>query len=138
MHELLEAQANVESYQHLLGGMLATFRAGDPAENEDLLAVIRSGVDLSQLAAHVRNARRANAAIHQAYAAIHFAIDGGPEELPSQNQLLNMRSESGSTSLVSGDGNSDVHQLNHFFNPTGSHETQQPDVNQLESRNRPK
>lgn len=130
MHDLLEAQTSLERYKHLLGGMLATFRAGDPEENEDLLAVIRSGVDLSQLAAHVRNARRASAAIDQAYAAIEFVIDGGPEELPSPYQLLtSIRSGSGSGGSLSSTSG-DMHALGGFLDPTVNQDAQERDTTQ--------
>ena len=67
--------------------MIATVRAGNPEATEDLIRVIRSGVDLSQLAAHVRNECRANMAIQQSFDNINFVIDG-PDELPSPKQLL--------------------------------------------------
>lgn len=54
----------------------------------DLVRVIRSEVDLSQVAAHVRNECRSNMAIQQAFDVIEFVIDG-PPELPSPTQLLN-------------------------------------------------
>lgn len=67
--------------------MVATFRAGSREAITDLLATIQSGVDLSQIAAHVRNALRADHAIQDAYGAIVFQIDGVPD-LPSPTQLL--------------------------------------------------
>lgn len=69
-------------------------RVGSIETTEDLVGTIRSGVDLSQIAAHVRNARRTNPAIESSFADIEFVIDG-PEELPSPTQLLtNMPSQS--------------------------------------------
>ena len=44
-------------------------------------------MDLSQLAAHVRNTCRANPKIDEAFSAIYFVIDGG-EDLPSPKQLM--------------------------------------------------
>lgn len=87
LHDLVETQTNLERHQQLLGGIVAILRMGDIGDVDDLLAVIRSGVDLSQLAAHVRNARRANPAVDEAFAAIDFVIDG-VDELPSPSILL--------------------------------------------------
>jgi len=67
--------------------MIATIRAGDNESTQDLLRVIRSGVDLSQVAAHVRNECRANIEIQRAYDELDFHING-PRELPSPTQLL--------------------------------------------------
>jgi hypothetical protein len=44
---------------NILGGILVTMRISNPEANEDLFALLRSGVDLLQLAAHIRNARQA-------------------------------------------------------------------------------
>lgn len=87
LQDLVEAQTNLERHRQLLGGILSTIRVGSPQATSDLLETIRSGVDLSQLAAHVRNARRADPAIDQAFSSIVFIVDG-PEELPSPEQLL--------------------------------------------------
>lgn len=87
MADLHEAQENLERHRQLLGGILATVRAGDSESRQDLMELIRSGMELSQLAAHVRNTRRTNPAIDHAYSLIDFSIDGG-EELPSPVQLL--------------------------------------------------
>ncbi|KIX93384.1 uncharacterized protein Z520_10803 [Fonsecaea multimorphosa CBS 102226] len=84
--ELVDKQLALERHQQLLGGIIATVRAGGFNATEDLLRVIRSGVELSQLAAHVRNECRANIAIQQAYEQIEFVIDGGTE-LPSPAQM---------------------------------------------------
>jgi len=86
--DLTEAQTNLEKHQQLLGGIIAICRVGSDETCGDLVGMIRSGVDLSQLAAHVRNARRANPDIESSFADIEFVIDG-PEELPSPRQLLN-------------------------------------------------
>lgn len=88
IQELSETQNNLERHRQLLGGIIAIFRAGSVDTAEALVASIRSGVDLSQLAAHVRNARRASPAINSSFADIEFVIDG-PEELPSPAQILN-------------------------------------------------
>ncbi|EXJ89485.1 hypothetical protein A1O3_02552 [Capronia epimyces CBS 606.96] len=87
VHELAETQVQLERHKQLLGGMIATIRAGDFDANSDLIRVVRSGVDLSQLAAHVRNECRSNVSIQQAYEQIDFCIDG-PLELPSPTQVL--------------------------------------------------
>ncbi|KAL2441076.1 hypothetical protein ABEF95_011675 [Exophiala dermatitidis] len=87
VQELADALLQLERHKQLLGGIIATIRVGDNTANEDLIRVIRSGVDLSQLAAHVRNECRANIAIQQVYEQIDFTIDG-PRELPSATQVL--------------------------------------------------
>ncbi|OAL32895.1 hypothetical protein AYO20_07686 [Fonsecaea nubica] len=90
--ELADKQLALERHQQLLGGIIATVRAGGFNATEDLLRVIRSGVELSQLAAHVRNECRANIAIQQAFEQIDFVIDGGTE-LPSPAQMQVLPSE---------------------------------------------
>jgi hypothetical protein len=89
VQELADKQLDLEKHQQLLGGIIATIRAGGFSATEDLIRAIRSDVDLSQLAAHVRNECRANMAIQQAFDKIDFIIDGGPE-LPSPSQLQMM------------------------------------------------
>jgi hypothetical protein len=86
VQELQDAQHDLEKHQ-LLGGIIATIRAGDQVANDEMMRIIRSNVDLSQLAAHVRNECRANLAIQQAFDSIRFVIDG-PNELPSPAQIL--------------------------------------------------
>lgn len=86
VQELADKQLDLEKHQQLLGGIIATIRGGGYSATEDLIRVIRSNVDLSQLAAHVRNECRANIAIQQAFDKIDFVIDGG-SELPSPSQL---------------------------------------------------
>jgi hypothetical protein len=66
--------------------MIATIRVGSIGATEELLRVVRSGVDLSQIAAHVRNECRANAAVEKAYNEIDFTING-PAELPGLTQM---------------------------------------------------
>jgi len=85
--QLAEALLDLERHRQLLGGIIATIRAGDFDANNDLIRIIRTDVDLSQLAAHVRNECRASIAIQQAYNQIVFKING-PRELPSQDQIL--------------------------------------------------
>ena len=87
VQDLASTQYDLEKHRHLLGGILATIRAGNAEANADLVRVIRSGVDLSQLAAHVRNECRSNMMIQEAFEAIEFVIDG-PRELPSPGTLL--------------------------------------------------
>lgn len=60
--------------------------AGTVKGTTDLLETIRTGVDLAQLAAHVRNMRRASPLIDEAFAEINFVIDR-PESLPSPIEL---------------------------------------------------
>ncbi|EXJ95432.1 hypothetical protein A1O1_00553 [Capronia coronata CBS 617.96] len=87
VQDLADAIVQLERHKQLLGGIIATIRAGDADANNDLFRVIRSRVDLSQLAAHVRNECRANLAIQQVYEQIDFVIDG-PRDLPSPDQIL--------------------------------------------------
>ena len=101
MQDLQDAQQNLDRLRQLLGGVLATIRAGDEATTNDLLAVVRSGMSLSQLAAHVRNARRSSPDIEQAFARIEPYIIDGPEELPSPNQLLNSLNHHGNPTNLS-------------------------------------
>lgn len=67
--------------------MIAVIHAGQTNATSDLVAAIRDGTSLSQLAAHVRNEVRSNFAIEQAFHNIDFTIDG-PSELPSAQQIL--------------------------------------------------
>lgn len=116
VQDLLEAQTNLERHKQLLGGIIATLRAGDLQENDDMVAMIRSEVDLSQLAAHVRNARRANPSIDQAFSQIDFVIDEGPEELPSPNQLLtSLRTGPGSRGSISSVSGGDMQSMSAFL-----------------------
>lgn len=87
VQDLAETQIDLERHRQLLGGIIATIRVGDDEANRDLYRVIRSGVDLSQIAAHVRNECRANMEIQRTFEEINFLIDG-PRELPSPTQLL--------------------------------------------------
>src|ERR1700761_6425862 len=63
VQDLAEKQHDLEKHQQLLGGIIATIRAGGTSATEDLIRSIRSGIDLSQLAAHVRNECRTSIAI---------------------------------------------------------------------------
>ena len=87
VQDLALAQEKLDRHQELLGGVLATVRVGSEQETAELLAQVRSGMNLSQLAAHVRNAVRSNVDIQSAYDAIDFTIDGG-HDLPSPHQIL--------------------------------------------------
>jgi hypothetical protein len=88
VEELAVTQQQMERYKQLLGGILAIIRAGDMDANRDLTYMIRSGVELSQLAAHVNNGYRANSAIQQAYDNMDFLLEG-TENLPSPAHILN-------------------------------------------------
>ncbi|KAK5073285.1 hypothetical protein LTR70_010417 [Exophiala xenobiotica] len=88
IQELSQAQSRLERHRELLGGIIAILRGGGTGSTEDLVAMVRSGVGLSQIAAHVRNARRATAAVESFFGAIEFVIDGG-NELPPLRPLLN-------------------------------------------------
>lgn len=85
--DLSETQNNLKRHRQLIRRIIAVLRVGNTKTAEDLVTIIRLGVDLSQLAAYVRNARRMNIAIDSSFADIKFVIDG-LEELPSIEQLL--------------------------------------------------
>jgi len=87
LRDLSEAQINLERHKQLLGGIIATIRAGSHEAALDLLATIRTGIDLPQVAAYTRNARRANPAVEAAFWSTEFVIDE-LKELPSLAQLL--------------------------------------------------
>ena len=67
VHDLAQARTELDRHQQLLGGILATFRAGQMDDHSALLSVVHSGMDLSQLAAHVRNTRRSSPAVEHAF-----------------------------------------------------------------------
>jgi hypothetical protein len=96
---LAEARRDLEKHRQLLGGIIATIRAGDSDANNDLTRIIRTDVDLSQLAAHVRNECRTSVAVQQAYNQIDFTING-PRKLPSANQMLRRFLPENATSLT--------------------------------------
>jgi len=87
MQNLAQTRDNLERHQQLLGGMIAVFRVATQQDTDDLLRVVRSGVDMSQLAAHVRNALRMSPEAQEEFNTLDFVIDG-PRELPSPTQLL--------------------------------------------------
>jgi len=87
LQDLGNALASLERHRQLLGGIIATISAGDSQAINDLVSLIRAGVDLTQLAAHVRNGLRTSTAMTHAYNLLSFEIDGQPE-LPSPSQLL--------------------------------------------------
>lgn len=84
-----------------------------------LLETIRSTLDLSQVAAHVRNARRADPAIEEAFSQIQFALDGG-EELPSPSHLL-----TASSHVNSALQNGDTPCLHSFYDPQTNFSSQE-------------
>lgn len=96
VQDLAEAQLDLERCRQVLGGIIATIRAGDNRSNEEVVTLIRSGVGLSQLAAHLRNECRSNPEIQEAYEAIDFNMDG-QENLPSPTQILSSGGQGPST-----------------------------------------
>jgi hypothetical protein len=74
--QLAEALRDLERHKQLLGGIIATIRAGDFNANNDLTRTICTDVDLSQLAAHARNECRASFAVQQEYDQIDFTRNG--------------------------------------------------------------
>lgn len=87
VQDLADAHTELYRQRELLGGIIATIRAGDHVSYGELIRLIRSEVDLSQLAAYVRNECRTNLAIQNAYESINFIIDGG-DHLASSTQML--------------------------------------------------
>lgn len=77
----------LDSHRKLLGGIIATIRAGNNEQVSHLVQMIRERDDLSQLAAHIRNGLNTYIALQQDYATIVFESDG-PPELPSPSRLL--------------------------------------------------
>lgn len=67
--------------------MIAIVRAGGARSTNDLVDIVRSGIDLSSLAAYVRNEVRASMAVEQAFHTIDFNMDSRLD-LPSPSQLL--------------------------------------------------
>ena len=88
VQDLAQAQHDLERARQLLGGMVAILRAGTLESTMDLAALIKTGTDLSSLAAYVRNEVRAHLAVERAFLAIDFHSNGH-FELPSPTQLLN-------------------------------------------------
>jgi hypothetical protein len=84
---LNEANHKLDSHRKLLGGIIATIRAGTDEQASHLISLIRERNDLSQLAAHIRNSLNTDRGLYQDYSTIVFEIDG-PPELPSPTQLL--------------------------------------------------
>lgn len=82
--------------------MIATIRGGGISATEELLRVVHTGVDLSQIAAHVRNECRASAGVEKAYNEIDFAT-GGPAELPGLTQMQVLPSIASRTSDADGE-----------------------------------
>lgn len=105
MHDLAEAQVDINRYRELLGGMISIFRAGGARSTNDLIDFVRSGIDLSSLAAYVRNEVRASLAVEQAFHEIDFNM-GSTLDLPSPSQLLSRLDSAQSTQPQS-------HQLSH-------------------------
>jgi hypothetical protein len=88
MQELAEAQLDLTRCRELLGGMISIMRAGSLQSTNDLVDFVRTGIDLSSLAAYVRNEVRASMAIEQSFHEIDFNMNNGLD-LPSPSQLLN-------------------------------------------------
>lgn len=74
-----------------MGGIVAALRAGSEETIRNLVATIQSGVDLPQVAAHVRNAVRSDPAVQNAYDELSFHIDGS-RDLPPAASILNQSS----------------------------------------------
>lgn len=87
LQKLSEARGSIDRYQQALGGIIAILRAGSRESAEGLLATIRSGVPLSQIAANVRNTLRAEKHLQGVFQEIAFHIDDD-SNLPSPTQLF--------------------------------------------------
>ncbi|ETN39346.1 uncharacterized protein HMPREF1541_05569 [Cyphellophora europaea CBS 101466] len=98
VQELALAEMDLSRKQALLGGIISIIRAGGSRSTNDLVDFIRSGIDLSSLAAYVRNEVYTNMAVEQAYRDIDFTItiEGG-SDLPSPSQLLSRLDSAQST-----------------------------------------
>lgn len=68
-------------------------RAGSDETVRTLVIVVQSGVDLSQVAAHVRNAVRSEQAIQVVYDETTLHIDG-QQDLPSATAIFNLSASS--------------------------------------------
>lgn len=66
--------------------MVAIIRVDSDDNIPDLVTTIRSGVDLSQLSAHVRNTRRSDPRIEHAFSQIDYRIEN--TALPSPENIL--------------------------------------------------
>lgn len=87
VQDLAEAQMELGRYRELLGGMIAIIRGGGSRSSNDLIEFVRTGVDLSSLAAYVRNEVRASLSVEQAFHEIDLNMNGRLD-LPSPSQLL--------------------------------------------------
>lgn len=98
MQDLADAQVDLTRYRELLGGMISIVRAGGSRSTNDLVEFVRTGIDLSSLAAYVRNEVRANLSVEQAFHDIDFNMNTGGLDLPSPSQLLS-RLDSGQLAI---------------------------------------
>jgi hypothetical protein len=105
VQDLAHAQHELDVLRQLLGGIVAILRAGDLEAIKDLAAIIRTGTDLSSIAAYVRNEVRAHLTVEQAFLAIDFHIDGD-HDLPSPTELLNRTGVPGSSASIAGSDSS--------------------------------
>ena len=67
VRDLASTQRTVDELLQLLCGVFAIFRVGEPDTIAMLNQVIRSDVDLLQIAAHVRHAQIADVAVGEAF-----------------------------------------------------------------------
>lgn len=106
VQELGDALDSLERHRQLLGGIIATIHAGNSQQANHLISLIKTGVDMSQLAAHVRNGIRSNIDLQRAYESMTFDVDVHPS-LPSPDQLLYVvDSRAFSTETSNGSGSS--------------------------------
>jgi hypothetical protein len=105
VQDLAQAQHDLDLLRQMVGGIVAILRAGDSQATNDLAALIRTGTDLSSIAAYVRNEVRANLTIEHAFLAIDFHIDGD-HGLPSPMELLNRMGVPGSRASFAGSDSS--------------------------------
>lgn len=87
LQDLTDKRLELVKTQQILGGILAVLRAGSAETIKTLLLTVQSGIDLSQVAAHVRNAVRSELAIQTAYDETVFDIDS-THNLPSASSML--------------------------------------------------
>lgn len=78
--------ANLENLEQLSDCQFAVVQAGGRENLEDVLTAIRCQTGLSQVAAHVRNARRSSHTVEGAFIPIHPII--GTSEVPTMSTRL--------------------------------------------------
>lgn len=108
IQHLAETRLEVEKLSTLVAGIVAIIRADGGTSIPDLVSTIQSGMDLSQLSAHVRNTRRTVPRVEHAYQQIDKTIE--EDGLPSPSELLSNVPFNLDPSLVGGSESSSTQQ----------------------------